>query len=93
MAPITPLKKIKIHEQAAPFTEVLTGPDGETQTLDGVVHVSVFKPFNQHNGGPDHVHLYRIRGVNDLTHDPVDLQNMRFGGIGPHTGAARFADQ
>jgi hypothetical protein len=91
--PTTPLRTIKITLQVTPFTEVLTGPDGEEQTLDGVQHVSVFKPFNQPNGGPDTAHLYRIRATNALTNQPVDLQHMRFGGIAPHTGAARFADQ
>jgi len=91
--PITPLRSIKITWQAAPFTEVLTGPDGEEQTLQGVQHVSVLVPFNQHNGGPDYVHLVRIRATNAITHQPVDLQHMRFGGIAPFTGAARFSDQ
>lgn len=93
VAAVTPLRNVRIAEQGPPFTAVINGPDAEMQLLDGVLHVSVIKPFNTINGGPDHVHYYRIRATNALTNQPVDLQNMRFGGIAPFTGAARFADQ
>ncbi|GAA0710169.1 hypothetical protein [Dokdonella soli] len=93
IAAITPLRNLRVNQEGAPFTEVLQGPDAEMQLLNGVQHVSVFPPFNLLNGGPDHVHLYRIRAINALTGQPVDLHLMRFGGIAPHTGAARFADQ
>lgn len=90
-APKTPLRKVRITEQAAPFTEVLTGPEGELQILAGVTHVSVMPPFTQPNGGPDHHHIYRIRAINALTNQPIDQAGFSFGGISGVTGAARFA--
>jgi hypothetical protein len=85
------LRNLRVNLQAHPGTLVLDGPDGEMEQLAGVTHVSVFPPFNRQNGGPDPHHLYRIRAVTHLGGNPVDLQGMRFGGIGPFTGAARFA--
>ncbi len=90
-AAITPLRNIRVAREVAPFTEELDGPDAEMQILQGVTHVSVFPPFNQRNGGPSTNYYYRIRATNALTHQPVDLRYMTFGGIGPHTGVARFA--
>lgn len=90
-AVVTPLRNIRVTEQAAPFTEVLNGPDGEMQILAGVTHVSVLPRFNQPNGGPDHHHIYRLRAVNAITHANIDLGGMTFGGISVVTGAARFA--
>ena len=93
LAAITPLRNIRVTRQGPPFTAVLNGPDGEMQLLQGVQHLSVLRPFNLTNGGPDTANYYRIRATNGLTGQPVDLQYMRFGGIAPHTGSARFADQ
>lgn len=93
MAAITALRNLRVTQEAPPYTAVLNGPDGEMQLLHGVQHVSIFRPYNQTNGGPDPAYYYRIRGFNALTNQPVDLRYMKFGGIAPHTGAARFADQ
>lgn len=93
LAPRTPLRNIRIFEEGGHHNEVLTGPEGEDQVLGGVEHVSVLPPFNVANGGPQPAQLYRIRAINSLNHQPVDLRNMRFGGYAPYTGAARFADQ
>jgi hypothetical protein len=57
--------------------------------LGGVTHVSIFPPLTHRNGGPDPAHLYRIRAQSVL--GEVDLQPMKFVGIAPFTGAARFA--
>ncbi len=89
---ITPLRSFRVTEEAFPAQEVLSGADGEEQPLGGVHHVSLLRPYNITNGGPDNHHRYRIRATNVRTHMPVDLRQMRFVGFAPFTGAARFTD-
>lgn len=91
--PDTLLRNIRVFEEGGGHQEVLNGPQGEEETLQGVQHVSVLPPFNQENGGPQPGALYRIRATNNANSQPVDLRNMRFVGIAPFAGSARFADQ
>lgn len=91
---VTPLRKIRVSEEAHPATEVLNAPDADMQTFPGGnFAISVLPPLNLSNGGPDTAKLYRLRAVNALTSQPVDLRYLRFLGISHITGAARFTDQ
>lgn len=90
---VTPLRRIRVTQEAPPGTEALNAPDADMETFPGGnFAISVLPPLNLPNGGPNTGMLYRMRAVNALNGQPVDLRYLRFLGISHITGAARFTD-
>lgn len=93
--PPIPLRDVVVTVQApqVPPNVVLTADRAEWQQVTGVNHVSVFQPYQRVNGGPGSLFPYRVSAVVAANGQPIQLQQMWFGGFAPYTGAARFADQ
>ena len=91
---MTNLTNLRFRKQVQGAAPALESDTGELQVLDGVTHISAFSPFSEYDREElDHSHLYVLNATQQEDGQAIKLLNLRFGGIGPHTRSARFADQ